>query len=106
MIKEHKDYYENGKLWMHCFLKDDKRHGEYKDYYKNGQMWEHCFYKDDKRHGENKYWDEDGQLQKHRFYKDDNDITKDIVSIVSDINNITEEEKLMIKLTHGIDCLC
>ena len=100
---EHKDYYSNnGQIAEHYFRKDGMLHGEYKDWYNNGQLWEHSFYKDGKPHGESKLWVENGNELAHRFYQDGKDITDDIVSIVSDIKNITPEEYLVIKLTYNI----
>ena len=49
--KEHKEYFENGQLWKHCFYLNGKLHGEYKAYYQNGQLWEHCFYLNGNRLG-------------------------------------------------------
>ncbi len=58
---------------------------------KNGQL-----------HGEYKMWRSNGQLYEHSFWQNGNDITDEIKDLVSDINNITDEEKLLIMLKWGI----
>jgi len=40
---EHKSYYSNGQLWIHCHYNNGKWHGEYKSYYDNGQLWVHTY---------------------------------------------------------------
>ncbi len=42
---EYKLWYENGKLWIRCFFKNDKYEGEFKAWQKNGQLYKHCFFK-------------------------------------------------------------
>ena len=53
-------------------------------------------------HGEYKQYLEDGTISQHFFYNLGVNITDSIVSIVSDIKNITKEEALIIKLTYDI----
>ena len=78
---------------------------EVKLYYTNGKPKRHHYLKDGYCHGEFKYWHANGQLWKHFFMKDNKNITDQIEEVVVDILNITNEEKLMIKLKFGIDCL-
>ena len=104
-IKEYKNYYDNGQPYQHYFLKDGEIHGESKEWFENGVLREHSFYKDGVRHGEYKDWYNNGQLWEHSFYKDDEDITDQVREVVVDILNITSEEKMIIKLKFGIDCL-
>ena len=103
-IKEYTDYYDNGQLCRHYFLKDNDLCGEYKSWYEDGTLWEHSFRKDGFLHGESKWWHENGQSCEHCFYQHNKNITNKVKEVVSDIRSITSEEKLMIKLKFGIDC--
>jgi len=48
---EYKSYYKSGQLSIHCWYKDDKRHGEFKDYYSDESLWEHTYYENGKEKG-------------------------------------------------------
>ena len=78
---------------------------EHKSYYRCGQLREHSFYKDEDLHGEARAWHENGELWLHHFFKDGGNITNQVKEVVVDILNITPEEKMIIKLKFGIDCL-
>ena len=73
-----KDFYGNGNLWRHYYAVD----GEYRSYYNDGRSKEVIFYK-------------------HEYTM----ITNEVEEVVDDILNITNEEKLFIKLKFGVDCL-
>ena len=88
----------------HCFYIDDKPHKEYKIWYDDGQLQGHCFFVDGKCHGEYKFWDDEGQILEHSFYTAAKDITDEVVALVRDINCITAEERLILKLRFGIIC--
>ena len=106
MITEHKEYRDNGQLYEHHFRKDGKHHGEYKWWWSDGTLGTHCFYKDGELHGEYKWWcSNNGQLYEHRFMKDNKNITTEVKLLVTDILNITNEERMIIKLHHGVKCL-
>lgn len=122
-------WWENGILGMHCSYKDDNLHGEYRSWCRNGTMHEHSFYIDDELHGEYKEWYTDGNAHTHRFYKhgifhgeykewcndgtlhrhnfyvDGKDVLVEVIDLVHDIEHITEEERILIKLIHNIDTL-
>ena len=67
---EHKKWWYNGQLFLHCYFKQNKKDGEYKLWYENGQLWIHCFYKQGNKIGEYKRWWSNGQLYLHSFYRD------------------------------------
>lgn len=128
-VTAHKSYHADGSLYIECFKKGYYNHGEYKRWSLNGQLQEHSFYKEGVHHGEFKWWYENGQMESHSFYKDgywDGEfrswfadgsprshtfwnrtmsLTGDVIAIVNDINNITPEEKVFIKLQLGIPFL-
>lgn len=43
---EYKDWWINGQLSIHYFLKDGKYEGEYKEWMLKGRLREHSFYRD------------------------------------------------------------
>ena len=45
---EFKEWWANGQLYKHCFLKNSELNGVYKEWYGNGQLSKHQLYKDDK----------------------------------------------------------
>src|SRR5690606_9951200 len=87
----------------HYFV-DEQNHirGEYKCYHKNGQLKEHCYLVNGRAQGEYKLYHENGHLAYHYFYENDKDITDQVEALVKDINNISNEEKFLIKMTFGI----
>ena len=103
---ECKYWHSNGQLRSHCYYKDGELHGEFKRWYSNGHLRKHCYYKDSERHGECKWWDENAAAISHYFYQDGNDITIEVEALVVDIKNITNKERMLIKLKFGIECLC
>ena len=102
---ESKSWHDNGQLSKHGFYLDGYLKGEYKRWYANGQMWMHCFYVDGEWQGEFKSWHENGELWQHSFCENSNNITADIKALVVDIRNISNEERILIKLRFGIRCL-
>jgi len=43
---EYKEWYENGKLWVHCFYKNGKKNGEYKEWWKDeNELYAHLLLK-------------------------------------------------------------
>ncbi len=52
-------------LWFSGY----RREGEYKSWYENGKLYRHCFYKNDELDGEYKMWKKYGQLYVHQLYK-------------------------------------
>jgi len=65
---EFKEYWDNERLWLHCFYLKGKKQGEYKSYYQNGQLCTHSFFLKDKKHGEGKEYWLNGQLMEHYLY--------------------------------------
>ena len=102
---ECKQWHDNGQLSVHCFYVDSQVHGECKRWHASGQMRMHCFYVDGESQGECKQWHDSGELWHHSFCENRNNITADIKALVVDINNISSEERMLIKLRFGIDCL-
>ena len=76
---EYKSYYHNGKLSVHCYYKDNKRHGIFKDYYDNGNLWNICNFINDEKHGEDKYYNKDGSYWYSRYYNNGKNITEFII---------------------------
>lgn len=50
-------YHTNGNIYIDCFYRDNKRHGEYKCFWANGRTGVHCFYVDDVKVSFNKLKD-------------------------------------------------
>ena len=73
---EYKNYDYNGKLWVHCYYKDDKYHGIYKYYYTNGNLFNICNYINGKLHGEDKLYNDDGSYDRSYYYNNGKDITE------------------------------
>ena len=70
---EYKSYYDNGKLFIHKYYKDDKLHGLYKHYYTNGNLCNVCNMVNGKIHGEDKYYNEDYSY----YYNNGKECSKD-----------------------------
>jgi len=111
MLKEIRYYYDfrcKNPQNLHIRGYEDEKHnvqGEYKVWHGNGQLKVYCIYKDNVLHGEYKSWYSDGQPQYHCFYKNSVIITNQIKELVKDINNITEQERMLIKLKFDISTL-
>ena len=73
---EYKSYYNNGKLSVHCYFKDDKLHGIYKRYHDNGNLKNICNMVNDVIHGEDKYYNEDGSYDRSFYFNHGKDITE------------------------------
>lgn len=101
----HKRWYPGGELELDCCLIDGNLHGEYKSWFQNGQIAEHCFYEHGTRHSEHKLLSEQGVILAHHFATNGWDAYDAIKLVVEDIDNITEEEKTLIKLKWDIKCL-
>ena len=56
-------------------------------------------------HGQFLRYYEDGSIENVRFFKLDENITNEVKDLVSDIKNLTSEDKMIIKLKFGIKCL-
>lgn len=106
---------------------DGKRHGEYRSWHKDGVLHKQCTYNNGERDGEFKLWNEYSELLIHCFYKngvrhgqymrqqwgwndnlffqDNRDITFTVTELVTRIGDITPEEKIIIKLRFGINCI-
>ncbi len=54
-------------LWFSGIIGD----GEFKEWWANGQLYKHCFLKNSELNGESKDWNINGKLVKHALYKDD-----------------------------------
>lgn len=100
---EYKRYRENGQLHLHCFYVNGICHGAYKLYHRNGQLRSHGFYVDGEYHCEHKSYQYNGQLDRHRFYANNVEVTNEVNQLVSDITNINDEEKLVLKLQLGFN---
>lgn len=97
---------EDGSLFMTAFYVDNRIQGMYKEWWSNGQLreWgivvEYCWA------GEVKCWNANGQLNTHNFLKGGEEFIDEIVPLVKDIENITPEERTIIKIKFDIDILC
>ena len=105
MHGEFKVWHKNGQIRRHYFFINGLEDGEYKSWHNDGLMWKHCFYSCGHRHGEHKVWHNDGLMWKHCFYLVGKDITAEVSALVGDISALTSEERVLIKLKFGIDCL-
>ena len=74
---EYKNYYDNGKLFIYCYYKDDKHHGIYKDYYYNGNLRNICNFINGNIHGEDKYYNEDGSYDYSYYFNHGKECFKD-----------------------------
>lgn len=101
---EYKAYDRVGRLVRHCHCVNGSMEGESKEYHNNGKLRRHCFYIDGNIQGECKTYNRDGTLDAHNFYKGRYDIKYDLERDF-DLDNITEYDRTIIKLTHGIECL-
>ena len=106
---EYKSWYENGQLKDHDFFVDNYLHGECKRWWDNGHLQLHGFYNTFDQAGEFKSWHEDGHIEEHSFYSNSGkynvNVTQEVTAIVKDVLNITDEERVLIKLQWGIECL-
>lgn len=53
-------------LWFSGY----KGEGEYKEWYVDGKLYIHCFYKDNLKDGEYKEWNYNGKLIMRKLFKD------------------------------------
>ena len=70
-IKVHKEYFEDGQLWMYVSICEKRSHGERILFHEDGQRSlpkEHFFNIYNKAHGEYLAYDEEGELEQHDFY--------------------------------------
>lgn len=94
-------WYTNGQLGHDLECRANKRHGEHKAWFKDGRLMRHLFYNEGAKHGESKTWGKNGKLSYHEFFLQGSCITDNIALMVRDMDNITSEEKLIIKMKYG-----
>ena len=73
---EYKDYYDNGKLCIHCYYKDNILLGIYKRYHDNGNLFNICNYINGNIHGEDKFYKEDGSYNRSEYFNHGKNITE------------------------------
>lgn len=122
-------YYPTGEIQEVCFYKHDRIRGKLTEWHQNGNKAKECFYigpedyeyvifkcvhvhgfedpnlyQDPELWGSYKKWDDSGALIVDEFKSIMNfaDLFK-IKALVKDVYNITDEEKLIIKIVHDID---
>lgn len=66
---EYKQWWDNGQIAAHAFLKDGQYDGEFKVWDRDGKLLIHCWYKDGKLNGEYESWYGDGRVEEHSWYK-------------------------------------
>ena len=98
---EFKWWHENGQLHIFNNYVNDLVHGECKEWYDNGQLNVLYHYHYNKLHGEYKLWHNDGELIRHAFWLYGKEVTDQVDKLVTDINDITQEERILIKLAVG-----
>jgi antitoxin component YwqK of YwqJK toxin-antitoxin module len=69
-IGKYTKYFENGKLKIESFYKNNKLEGTYKQYYQDGELKIECFYKNNNLEGTYKTYYENGKLRELYFFKD------------------------------------
>lgn len=91
---------------VHCFVDSHfSKHGECKEWGIDCQLTRHSFFLDNEFHGECKEYNTSNDVIKHDFYMQGVNITDAVLVLVRDINNITSEERVFIKLKFDIECL-
>jgi hypothetical protein len=61
----------------------------------------HAYYQHGKLHGELRQWDKFGDLIEHSFWYNGEEISDEIYELITDVNNVTEQEQILIKLAAG-----
>ena len=79
-----------------------KRHGMYLMWFDNGVISEESFWNHGELHGLCRQWKINGILHSVKYYYHDIDISNKIKNLVSDIANITNQEKTQISIAIGI----
>lgn len=98
-------YYGNGQVMETMTFINDNTDGEYILYFIDGTLGAHCFYDNGDRHGEYKEYSKNGKLLQHVFYQHGKRICGQVMALVKDVMNITDDEKIMIRLKFDIPCL-
>lgn len=93
------------KIYHYYTDEQNRCQGEFKKWKSNGRLPRHCFYVNNGFHGEYKSWYDNGDPCRHCFLTNSSDITKEVRALVKDVHDISDEEKLLIKLKWGIPCL-
>lgn len=99
--------YANTLTWCIANYTDGRRQGECTVFYDDvdNTVCARVLYHNDRLHGECVYYDCNKTTIERSFQLHGNDITKQVAKIVNDMYNITDEEKLLIKIKWGIECL-
>ena len=95
---EYKRYYDNGKLYIHCYYKDNKHHGIFKEHHQNGKLYNICNFINDEIHGEDKFYKEDGSYNRSYYYNNGKECSKDDLGdcILFPVNNIVKKHSVTI----------
>lgn len=101
---DYKDWDNTGVLRNHLHLYHSRKHGRCKRWWPDGVLQVDGFARYDLWHGEYKTWDRDGELEKHQFFDNGvgEELTVRVKELVVDIENITDEEKLLLGLTYNL----
>ena len=77
--------------------------GVYRTEHTNRKIWELGYFQDDLLHGEFKMWCDEGKLTDHAFYTNGVDVTDGVKLLVNDLLNISDDERIVLKLKYGFD---
>lgn len=102
---EYTTWYINGKQKEHCFCVDGCVEGKWEEWHDNGIQAEAGFCVNSEKHGEFRRWARNGNNIEHIFYYRGVSVTFPVMVLVDNIDNITEEERLIIKMKYGFDLL-
>ena len=102
---EFKSKHSNGKMQAHCRYVNGNPGGECKYWTDDGKLSDHSIYAGGVLHGESRACKSNGEQRNHSFYVNGIVITGEVRALVVDISALTSEEKILIKLRFGIDCL-
>lgn len=80
---------------------DNVQQGEHKRWYRDGNLAIHDFFVDGRLHGEYKFFWEDGTIKEHGFYYNSDNITDDVISVISDITKLSDADRVIINLRYG-----
>lgn len=99
------EYNEDGFTTCEGTYVDDQLEGPLIIRDDKGNIQKQYMYHQNCKNGECILYDADGKIIRHSFYASDINITDQVQKVVTDIRNLTNEDKTFIAVTYGIKCL-
>lgn len=97
------NFHDTGEVWENSYYINGQKDGVSCIYKRDGTVLQQNIYKAGKRCGEHRMAPNE-EIEVY-FYDGDDDVTEKVLPLVDDIKNISDEERMLIKIKLNLDCI-